>query len=66
MSKPLTRLALRLVVDARQARVGDLIELGELTRRVTCVNGSDHDTTLVVRDGSITFAHGVRIVVQRH
>ncbi|MBB5934598.1 hypothetical protein [Streptomyces zagrosensis] len=59
------RQLIRQVVDVRLARAGDCITLGELVRTIQKVRRTETGTTLVLRDGSVTLLHGVRITVQR-
>ncbi|MBB5934319.1 hypothetical protein [Streptomyces zagrosensis] len=68
---PLPRLAarqyrLRQVVAARQAREGDEIALGELTRTIHGVQSTATGATLVPRDGTVSLALGVHITVGRY
>ncbi|MBB5936728.1 hypothetical protein FHS42_003805 [Streptomyces zagrosensis] len=59
------RRLIRQVVDARQARVGDCVALGELVRTVQEVRRTETGTTLILRNGSVTLLHGVRVTVHR-
>lgn len=58
-------MLVREIIPAHQARPGDIVEVGELTRYIREVQPGARGTTLVFRDGCIALAHGVRITVHR-